>query len=370
MISRFQISDFRGIRECTIEGLSKFNIFIGQNACGKTTVLEAISAASNPGAAGWLAALSSWRDFPNPSPGSDYSLRTYFYGLNLNVRPTLRYHTEKGEFRFVVTAIPAQLVPITQSDESSSTGTSSSLGDRFELGGVKLQFIDEKGKHYEGRIQITTAGGPHLNFSSQGFAFGPPPAQSVPIPFQGLVAFHIHARRSTSVGETANIITELYETRRESILISALQAVDPRVIQLQPGVRGNQVLLLVDIGSEKLLPMNSLGDGLCRMTLILSGLLHPTAKLLIVDDIDSGFHYTTMKHIWPAMQRANSVLNHQVFCTTHSEEMLEYARDAFSDCPNDVAVFRLERMPDDHLRVHRYSHEMLDTAISSLLEVR
>ncbi|MCJ7719692.1 AAA family ATPase [Candidatus Bathyarchaeota archaeon] len=41
MINRISIKNFKGIRQCEIEDLSKVNLFIGRNSCGKSTIMEA-----------------------------------------------------------------------------------------------------------------------------------------------------------------------------------------------------------------------------------------------------------------------------------------------------------------------------------------
>jgi DNA replication and repair protein RecF len=47
MLKDIHITDFRGIKELRVTEFSKFNVFIGRNASGKTTLLEAISVAAN-----------------------------------------------------------------------------------------------------------------------------------------------------------------------------------------------------------------------------------------------------------------------------------------------------------------------------------
>jgi len=46
MLSEIQISHFRGISDCKIEGLKRINIFIGRNNQGKSSILEALYLAS------------------------------------------------------------------------------------------------------------------------------------------------------------------------------------------------------------------------------------------------------------------------------------------------------------------------------------
>ena len=42
MITKFDISHFRGIRHLTIDGIKQLNVFLGYNNCGKSSVLEAL----------------------------------------------------------------------------------------------------------------------------------------------------------------------------------------------------------------------------------------------------------------------------------------------------------------------------------------
>ena len=42
MINHIKIERLRGIKTCALEDFGRFNIFLGHNNCGKTTVLEAL----------------------------------------------------------------------------------------------------------------------------------------------------------------------------------------------------------------------------------------------------------------------------------------------------------------------------------------
>ena len=42
MITKFDITHFRGIESLTIEDISQLNVFLGYNNCGKSSVLEAL----------------------------------------------------------------------------------------------------------------------------------------------------------------------------------------------------------------------------------------------------------------------------------------------------------------------------------------
>ena len=42
MFSSIKIENFRGIKKIKVEDLKQFNLFVGKNNCGKTTLLESI----------------------------------------------------------------------------------------------------------------------------------------------------------------------------------------------------------------------------------------------------------------------------------------------------------------------------------------
>lgn len=48
MIDNITIERLRGIRKCFLDDFGRFNIFLGHNNCGKTTVLEAIYLSAIP----------------------------------------------------------------------------------------------------------------------------------------------------------------------------------------------------------------------------------------------------------------------------------------------------------------------------------
>lgn len=42
MIKTIKITNFRGLKDLEIKDFKRFNIFVGENSCGKTSILEAI----------------------------------------------------------------------------------------------------------------------------------------------------------------------------------------------------------------------------------------------------------------------------------------------------------------------------------------
>lgn len=208
-----------------------------------------------------------------------------------------------------------------------------------ELRGVKLIY------HQPGKDPVESP----LNLIEQGFQTPPPVAA------ERLGAFHIHARRATSPGETARLLTSLYETKRENELLDLLKKVDPRIIRMWPGIRKSGPTVFLDIGLTRSLPMNVLGDGFCRVVLMATGLLWTSGQLLIVDEIDSGLHHSIMRSVWKGI--AGIAGEKQIFCATHNEEMLRATLAAFEQHQDWLRIFRLDRHEDGTLTAQKYTYE-------------
>jgi predicted ATPase len=184
-------------------------------------------------------------------------------------------------------------------------------------------------------------------------------------------SFFIHSRRATSLGETASALTTLYSNKCEERFIDAIKKVDPRVQRLVPGTQGGQPTVLADLGGPTLVPISVLGDGFCRVALMVTGMvLSDAAKLLIVDEIDSGLHRSVMQGLWESVLELSHHYDFQVFCSTHNEEMLRQTLPAFSDEPDALRVYRIERSADGKVSQQPYDYAMLHDAEAAGMDIR
>jgi hypothetical protein len=134
-------------------------------------------------------------------------------------------------------------------------------------------------------------------------------------------------------------------TDGEALVHSALQSLDPTIERIAAQVaarehfgvtRGGFLVKRVD--SDGPVPIGSLGDGIWRMLTLAVFMSHAQSGLLLVDEIDSGLHYTALVDMWKLVFQAAKEADVQVFATTHS-----------FDCINSFA--ELTRLTDDNNRV-------------------
>jgi hypothetical protein len=123
-------------------------------------------------------------------------------------------------------------------------------------------------------------------------------------------------------------------TDEEQLVVDALRILDDRIMRLAfvGGSRYNRGgkggLLVKYEGADRPIPIGSLGEGMWRLFSIAVALISARGGVLLVDEIDTGLHYTTLEAMWRMVLQASRRLNVQVFATTHS-----------SDCINSLATF-------------------------------
>jgi hypothetical protein len=352
MLKSLAIQNFRGIDALAFDDFSTINIFVGSNGAGKTSMLEACALAADPFAVQLLTAFSAWREMPPLNARSDDGIRTLFPDLNILRSPKFSFATSKGAAVLEIRALrlDQHLVP-----RPSGSSASAPLPDADALGGIQVVLM--RNGQDAGSLTLTlTEQGAHVHLNS--------------VPPRELGAFYIHSRRTTSATETAALLTNLYERKAESQLMAALQKIDHRLKRLQPGLRTNIPLILADVGGNRMVPMNVLGDGFCRVSLMLTGILWEGAKVTVIDEIDSGLHHSVMTDFWKSSVDLMLEKGNQLFCVTHSDEMLMKSLDAFTRTPTALRIFRIERSSNGALAAAKYTYETYKAAVLSGDEIR
>ena len=121
--------------------------------------------------------------------------------------------------------------------------------------------------------------------------------------------------------------------------------------------------------NQKLLPIQFSGDGINKLLSIVLSIMDAKNGILLVDEIDTGFHYSMYKDLWKIVSDVSRDYNCQVIATTHSYENIAGAVEGVKDCPEEFSYYRLGYDKDD-LKSFRSSYDLLKSALRSDMEVR
>ncbi len=168
-------------------------------------------------------------------------------------------------------------------------------------------------------------------------------------------------------GEMATLWESLLLTSDEAQVVEALRLLEPQVERLAFTRRDIRVRLA---GSERPVWIGDLGEGIQHLLMIVLLLVASKHKVVLIDEIDTGLHYTVLIDLWRLVFQTAKRLNVQVLATTHSWDCIT----AFSQAWNEVEeseglFFRLSRK-GDKIKPVVYSAERLNIAAEQGIEVR
>jgi hypothetical protein len=140
-------------------------------------------------------------------------------------------------------------------------------------------------------------------------------------------------------------------TNDEPLVLSALRILDPTIERIavsldSVSLEGRFGGVVVNCqGQPPKLPIGILGEGMWRLLGLALGLTYCRNGVLLIDDVDSGLHYSVMEKMWQIVDKTARELNVQVFATTHSRDCVDalasIARTSVFE-GSDVMIHRIE----------------------------
>lgn len=153
-------------------------------------------------------------------------------------------------------------------------------------------------------------------------------------------------------------------------VIDALKIFDPDIVDLKTIVQHGTVRLYATLIDGHKMPVDYMGDGILKLIYICISILANPNSIMLIDEIENGFHYSMHKKIWEVIFKISKISNVQVIATTHSYECINGASDASND-DIDFGYVRLERTDSTGIIVSKcIDKEQLKSALNSTLEIR
>jgi hypothetical protein len=140
-------------------------------------------------------------------------------------------------------------------------------------------------------------------------------------------------------------------TRGEQLAIEALRLLDPsieRIAYVGGATRsfrssGRGGIAVKCRGSGRRIPIGSMGDGLWRMLGLALALTRSEGGVVLIDEIDTGLHYSVMRDMWAMVLTTADRLDLQVFATTHSSDCISSLAFACKGAPaKSAAIHRID----------------------------
>lgn len=357
MYSSLRIERLRGFRELFVHDLCRINLFVGRNNSGKSTVLEGVfllGGAVNSETPSTLVQLRGQR-IGGASP--DAVWRPLFHRLDPTqaIRIEGTRHGEAGPRRLEIEAVStSRFVEPPDSDEGGGTGFAWG-GDEFVIGGLRLRYRPADGGEPVNVVASDPAGG----------GAEMPREKRADFVRTTLIASRGHSGHIRN----ANQFSYLLRTKREEHVLRAVRIVEPRLQRIAVLNETGMPAVYVDLGLDVLVPLAACGDGFQRLFSLAVELTAVRGGVLLIDEIDNGLHYSVLPALWKMLGEICTVGCIQIFATTHSDELLRSALEAFRDEPSVLGLFRIDRTDIGHT-VAAYDPDSRRAVLDAHFEVR
>ena len=343
MLKSLEIQNFRCFESFRLEQLGQVNLLVGSNNSGKTSILEALK-------------LFCYRDYLATLCEIMIDRGEYIHeaqttsdDLNLLELKHLFYGRKIHD---------SKIISVIANDDNITTHT---LNIAIKILGKTSYFDKPNLKKDEFFVVINYFRREHKTEEVIRQLFG---KQKLPIrdyktdnSYDDLLKDRKKTEFVKSSSLTANKMIELFNqvvlTPEEDVITEALRTIEPGIDRIAP-IASQQSLssasrsgFVVRVGQERV-PIGSMGDGIWRILGLILAIVNVKDGVLLVDEIDTGLHYSVMLDMWTIICQVAKKLNVQVFATTHNSDcwksLAALGKPANSlELENGITIQRIEK---------------------------
>lgn len=373
VLNSLEIRGFRAFDYLQIDHLGRVNLIVGKNNVGKSCLLEALRLYAHRGAPQTLLRTLDARDELGEIREGD-SVESYIRALG-HLFYGWRIFKEYGRTdEFIISPLKSK---------HSKLVISTAWYYPEQNGGRNIL------RHIDPRQPLLIDIEPEDTLPGLDIKFGEENLLSVPlnrfftgIPYSllrgSLQIDEVPCRFISSDGlshrNLAAIWDEIALQPEESDVLNGLDILSPDIERLNllgHGERRNERIPMVRIKEAPMpIPLRSLGEGMNRLFGILLALANAKHGLLLIDEVDSGLHYTVHKDLWRLIFQIAQRLDVQVFATTHSWDCIAGFQQSAQELSQETGMLiRLENR-QEHIVPVVFDEDRLAIATRQDIEVR
>lgn len=375
MIREIHFENYRGFKRYRMKNLTRVNLLVGQNNSGKTSVLEAVQLLAAGGNPDVLSAIARQRGelihrSERSRPDRQVMLADithFFHGHGFGPGATFKIQLGDGlpSLTFRICTPDDGGLELDKLQDRSFRDAAEMFGPVYAL---ELDAQPSEGKRTE-CFPVSIDGG----LVSETRLRIP---QSRRFQTLGLSTQFI-TPESLLPESLAGMWNRLVHDRSEEQVIRAMQILEPEINDIhflagdQSYRYSSRAGVLVGCRNEKRrVPLGSFGEGMRRLLSLSLSLAQAAGGFLLVDEIDTGLHWSIMSDMWRLIVTTAIESDTQVFASTHSLDCLRGLAqlcETHPDFEQQVSVHTIDRGLDEAIS---FDASQLELAVEQEIEVR
>ncbi|HOZ62585.1 MAG TPA: AAA family ATPase [Smithellaceae bacterium] len=345
-LTYFKVENFKRFDSLELTDIGQFNLIVGDNNVGKTSLLEAL-----------LFDVDRKKCLSN--------LHQTLFLKGLNIKPILIYghrgeiveirYPDENFLRYIFNELHQTLIfTFNIVDKRDLGGTvsiemihSSQITDDLLESGPDVFFT---GHTTDNRyLAFESSGGYNFEYDEKTASGGPAPIGITE--YAGLYEHIVNQEKeggmpfiSTSINNRDDLSKAYFEqvdlSRKEKKqLIEVMSFLLPEIEDFEVRKIAGEDQLLVGIKErDELMPISTFGESVTRATQIMLEISKYRGKRLMIDEIDTGIHYSRMKNFLKTVFQVAQKNDVQLFMTTHSRECQQAFAEVFEE--SDMAQYQ------------------------------
>ena len=350
MLKSLKIENFRGFKTLELKQFGRINLLVGENNCGKTSILEAIQILCSPTNLVTTSQLMSDRgeflisdDRAIPRHQMDLlDICHLFYGHNLNLGSNFKIISGNDRLEcLIVHGTKSQQMSLFDSIHDDSNDAAQNFA-------MNLDWTVSQDRENI-RLSLSPEGG----ISPDRLRRSRRELKNLALKTQFITS------SSLTSDEMLALFDQIVLQPEEEVITKALQTIDPEIERIasvgasRVKYSGRAGFKIRRSGTTQPVPIGSMGDGIWRMLGLSLAAACTKDGILLVDEIDTGLHYTAMSKMWKMIWETAKQSNVQVFATTHSRDCWESLEE----------IARMDDAEEEGITIHRIEKGRDRTAI-------
>ncbi len=177
----------------------------------------------------------------------------------------------------------------------------------------------------------------------------------------------------TEIRDLPELFDDIALSHLSPLVVEALRIINPHIKEINFLTDRNRrssrrVAFVLNENSEQRVKLSSMGDGVNRILAIILTMVNCKNGIFLIDEFDSGLHYSVQRKLWEMIFNVAEKLHIQVFATTHSDDCVR----SFSAIARHQkgSIIRLQERRGEIIATSYDDADELDYIATSDTEVR